>query len=178
MRLHDNYNFRGLIHSQQRTVQAHRTPSIATSSVRFLIAEECFSGEPQAAAKQGFLSGATHHIPSISHPSSASHSSWSLCCVGSLVCATTQGTRSGKQTGLEMTWEGIDCFSGVVNWEAVYLEQSRLKVRGREWTGMVGKPCQHGPQGDGWFVLSYGILQMVCFCGFLVCGFIFSWGNS
>lgn len=181
MALCGKYHFRGPVHSQQRAAQVHQTPGIATSSVRFLTAEDCFPGEPQAAAQQGFLSGATHHIPSTSHPSHLSHSSSPLHCAGSPVCGTAWEIRSGEWTGLEITWEGGDCFSNLVAWSAVHLEQSRLEVRGRGGEGMVWKPCQHSPQGDGPSVLSCGcgILQTIClrvdfWCG----GFIFSWGNA
>lgn len=179
MALCGKYHFRGPVHSQQRAAQVHQTPGIATSSVRFLTAEDCFPGEPQAAAQQGFLSGATHHIPSTSHPSHLSHSSSPLHCAGSPVCGTAWEIRSGEWTGLEITWEGGDCFSNLVAWSAVHLEQSRLEVRGRGGEGMVWKPCQHRPQGDGPSVLSCGcgILQTICLRVDFWCAVSFSLGG-
>lgn len=42
---------------------------------------------------------------------------------------------------------------------------------------MVGKPCQHKPQGDAWSVLSCGILQMICLCVDFWCAVSLSLGG-
>lgn len=68
MRLHDKRHFRGLGHNQQVAVQVHRTPSIATGSVSFLVAEDYFQVSLRLQLRRDFslaqyIISQVYHIP-------------------------------------------------------------------------------------------------------------------
>lgn len=177
VRLLKKCHFRGLVHNWQVAVQVHRTPSTATGSVSFLIAEDYFSGEPQAAAKQGFLCGAIHHTPSVSH------SGWSLrLCRFTCLCHRL-GKEVREMNRVRNNLGGGRLFlSNLVAWAAVYVKQSRLERGGvggceKGWWENPASTSPRGMAGLHWavgFCKRFASVRVDFWC---VVSF-FSWGNT